>query len=86
MKDRIGELADISYDENFAKWEKRSYTVREQQTMLTKWVGQAWKELHAEKRELICQTFRKLGLSLAVDGSEDAEISIQDLPGMEVGD
>lgn len=76
----------MSYDDNFAKWEKGSYTVGDRRTMLTKWVGQAWRELHAEKGELIRQTFRKLGLSLAVDGSEDAEISIRDLPGMEVGD
>lgn len=54
--------------------------------MLTKWVGQAWQELHIEKNELICQTFRKLGLSLAVDGSEDRELSIKDLPGIVVGD
>lgn len=42
--------------------------------MLTKWVGQAWRELHAEKSDLICQKFRKLGLSLAVDGSKDAAV------------
>ena len=36
--------------------------------------------------ELIRQTFRKLGLSLAVDGSEDAELSIRDLLGIVVGD
>ena len=54
--------------------------------MLTKWVGQAWRELHIEKSELIRQTFRKLGLSLAVDGSEDNELSIRDLPGIVVGD
>ena len=54
--------------------------------MLTKWVGQAWRELHANQSELICQTSRKLSLSLAVNGSEDAELSIRDLPGMVVGD
>ncbi len=54
--------------------------------MLTKWVGQAWRELHANNSELIRQTFCNLGLSLAVDGSEDEELSIRDLPGIDVGD
>ena len=40
LKDKIGELADISYDENFTKWEKGSYLVRDQQIMFTKWVSQ----------------------------------------------
>lgn len=44
--------------------------------MLTKWVGH---KFHAEQRELIRHTFRRLGLSLAVDYSEDAELSIKDL-------
>lgn len=35
---------------------------------------------------MIQQTFRKLGLSLAIDGSEDKEISIKDMPNIEVGD
>ena len=35
---------------------------------------------------MIRQTFRKLGLSLALDGSEDAELLIRDLPGIVVGD
>lgn len=54
--------------------------------MLTKWVGQAWRELHANQGELIRQRFRKLGLSFAVNGSEDAELSIRDLAGIVVGD
>ena len=54
--------------------------------MLTKWVGQAWRELNINNSELIRQTFCKLGLSLVVDGSEDEELSIRDLLGIVVGD
>ena len=54
--------------------------------MLTKWVGQAWREMHMEHSSLICQIFRKLGLFLAVDGSEDDELSVKDIPGITVGD
>ena len=54
--------------------------------MLTKWVGQAWEDTHKTHGHVIRRTFRQLGLSLAVDGSEDQELSIRDLPGMEIGD
>ena len=86
LKNRISQLADLHYDEHFEKWSKGSYTVGEHRILLTKWVGQAWRELHAQQGPLISNTFRKLGLSLAVDGSEDAEISVKDIPDLEVGD
>lgn len=58
----------------------------DRRVMLTHWIGQAWREFHQNSSHIIRQTFRKLGLSLAVDGSEDAELSIKDLPNIEVGD
>lgn len=54
--------------------------------MFTKWVGQAWEDLHKEQGHVIIQTFRKLGLSFAVDGSEDHEISVKDIKNLQVGD
>ena len=42
--------------------------------------------MYMEHSSLICQTFRNLGLSLAVDGSEDDELSVKDIPGITVGD
>lgn len=86
LKNRVGILADIHYEENLEKWKEKFYSVGDRRIMLTKWVGQAWHELHAKQSELIRQTFRKLGLSLPVDGSEDEEISIKDMPNIEVGD
>ena len=85
LKNRISELADIHYDENFEKWNKGSYTVGERRIMLAHWVGQAWRDIHRENASLIRQTFRKLGLSLAIDGSEDNELSIKDIPDVKVG-
>lgn len=86
IKNRISELADISYEENLEKWEKGVYTVGERRVMLTHWVGQAWREFHRDNPGLIRQTFRKLGLSLAIDGSEDDEIWIKDIPDVKMGD
>lgn len=35
LKDRISELADLSYETNFEKWEKKTYTVNERRILLT---------------------------------------------------
>ena len=56
--------------------------------MLTEWVSQAWREFYKNsiKSELIRKTFRQVGLSLAVDGSEDHELWIKYIPDVQVGD
>lgn len=54
-------------------WEKSSYSFSDRQIILTKWVDQTWRELHAEQSGLIRRPFRKLGISLAVHGSEDKD-------------
>ena len=86
LKTRISELANIHYDENFERWSKGSYTGGDQRIIVIKLVGQAWRELHTKHASLIRQTFRKLGLSLAIDGSEDEELSIKDIPNIQVAD
>ena len=42
----------------------------EKRILLTKWVGDAWEEL-AKKKEMIERSFKKCGISIAADGSED---------------
>lgn len=49
-------------------------------------MGQAWREFHKKNLDLIRQTFQKLRLSLAVDGSENNELSIKDIPHVKIGD
>jgi hypothetical protein len=49
-------------------------------------VAKAWKILHEQHKDTIINTFRNLGLSLNPDGSEDSELKIRDLSGIEVGD
>jgi hypothetical protein len=40
----------------------------------------------ATTKDVIVNSFRKVGLSLIPDGSADYDIKIRDLPGIEVGD
>ena len=86
LKHRIEQQANTHYEQNFTEWKAGKYSVSDRRVMLTKWVGQAWMDLHKDHKKLICQTFRRVGLSLAVDGSQDHEIRVKDIPDIEVGD
>src|SRR5271169_4921171 len=46
LKERIAEQAEIHYDQNEEKWIEGKYSVGERRVMLSKWVGQAWEDLH----------------------------------------
>ena len=48
---------------------------------MTPWVGQAWESLaiHHELQHLIQRSFRKCGITVAIDGSEDHDINIRGL-------
>ena len=53
--------------------------------LLTKWVGQAWEDMHIEDSDMIQKAFVQVGLGLPVDRSRDHEIKIKDFPGVQVG-
>lgn len=53
-------------------------TAGERRILLTNWVGEAWEEL-ARNKEMIAQSFKKCGISVAADGSEDSEIHLEGL-------
>ena len=45
---------------------------------MTKWVGKAWFKV-GEMKDSIIRSFKKCGLSVALDGSENDEVSIEGL-------
>ena len=45
---------------------------------MTKWVAQAWSKVGKMKDSIIC-SFKKCGLLVALDGSEDDEVNIEGL-------
>lgn len=48
--------------------------------VMTTWaVGDAWEEFCRERKEVICRSFRAVGLSLPIDGSCDNEMSLKGL-------
>jgi hypothetical protein len=46
----------------------------------------AFERVHLEHKDVIISCFKNVGLSLAVDGSEDHLLKIRDLPDITVGD
>jgi hypothetical protein len=58
-------------------------TVSQLRILVSKWVGQAWQKVSAD-REFMINTFRKTGLSLPIDGSKDHEMSFLDVEDLEI--
>jgi hypothetical protein len=85
LKARIEELADRYIDEHEIEWVEGTYSVGDRRVLLTKWVGQAWEDMHTEDGDMIRQAFKQVGLCLPVDGSQDHEIKIKDFPEVQVG-
>jgi transposase-like protein len=85
LKARIEELADRYIDEHEVEWVEGRYSVGDRRVLLTKWVGQAWEDMHTEDGDMIRQAFKQVGLGLPVDGSQDHEIKIKDFPEVQVG-
>jgi len=46
---------------------------------MTQWVGEAWESIHKELQPTIQHSFRKCGIIVAIDGSEDDQINIRGL-------
>lgn len=67
------------------EYEKRN-TLGKRRILTTWCVGDAWYQFCIEKQELVQCAFRKLGLSLPIDGSTDSELDIKGFTGLEIGD
>lgn len=49
-------------------------------------VGDAWYQFCVEKQDFVKSVFRKVGLSLPIDGSADHELDIKGFAGIVIGD
>jgi hypothetical protein len=53
---------------------------------MTHWVTQVFKRVYIEHKDMIIACFKNIGLLLAVDGSEDYMLKVQDCLNLTVGD
>lgn len=88
LKDKVGELYE-EYLESVPdeQLEMSKFNISERRVLVTRWVADAWDWLHREHKQTIVRTFRQLGITLKIDGSEDKdELRIRGFPDVEVGD
>ena len=64
--------------ENLEGYLNGKFTAGERRILFTKWVGQAWEEL-SQDHTIAMRAFKKCGISVAADGSEDHEINLTGL-------
>ena len=53
-------------------------SVSERWVLVTKWVGKAWTEVGSNLDMVVC-SFKKCGIFLSLDGSENGEIHIESI-------
>ena len=72
-------MANSHVQENLEDYVRGKITASERRNinLFTKWVGKAWKEISA--KDMIVRSFKKCGISVAVDGSEDDPTNIETL-------
>ena len=85
FKSAVERLANQHMQENLDAYVKGDINASARRVLFTKWVGQAWEEVSADK-EMIVRSFKKCGIALAIDGLEDEEINIQGIDGYNVED
>ncbi|RPA91146.1 DDE-domain-containing protein, partial [Choiromyces venosus 120613-1] len=74
-------IMDCESVETFEKW-----SVGQRRILTTNCVDDAWYQFCIEKKDIVESVFRKVGLSLPADGSNDKELDIKGFEGIEIGD
>ena len=77
FKDRVKVSSEKHMKENMELYMKGKITASQRRVLLSKWIGEAWESID---RDSIVRGFKKLGISTALDGSEDDQINIPKLP------
>ena len=85
FKAAVDKLATEHLHDNVDKYLKGEMCANERRVLLTKWIGQAWEEA-SSKNEMVRRSFTKCEISVAIDGSEDAQINIEGLADYSVED
>ena len=79
----VDDLATSHMQENLDDYVHGNFSAKQQRILLTAWIGEAWEKICANK-DMIIRGFRKCGISVAVDGSEDNDINIKELENYQV--
>ena len=60
-----------------------TFFARDRRVLLNKWIGEAWEKTCTNK-DMVIKAFKKCGVSMAIYGSEDEEMNINNIEDYEV--
>ena len=79
----IDKLQTEHMHDHLEQYVNNSLTASAWRILLTKWVGAAWAQV-SQKKEMVQRAFKKCGISVPIDGSEDVAIKIRGIEGYSV--
>ena len=79
FKDKVHSLFEDHLDKYLDQYVDGKLNASQRRVPMTKWVGEAWSKVGKTKDSII-RSFKKCGLSVALDGSENDEVNIEGLP------
>ena len=85
FKAAIDTVATAHLQEHLDEYVRGKINVSARRVLFTKWVGQAWENMSA-KKDTIIRSFKKCGIFVAIDGSEDSQVNIAGKKDYEVGE
>ena len=83
FKDEVRHLFEYHLDKHLELYVEGKLSASQRIILITKWVGQAWKTITGMKQSII-RSFIKCGLSVALNGFENVQVSIDGIPNYEM--
>ena len=77
--DEVPSLSEDHLDKNLDQYVDDTISASQPRVLMTKWVGGACSKV-GKMKDSIIRYFKKCGLSVALDGCENDEVNIEDLP------
>ena len=78
FKDEVRSLFEDHLDKNLNQYLDDKINTCQRRVHMTKWVGETWSKV-GKMKDSIIRFFEKCGLSVALNGSENDEVNIEDL-------
>ena len=79
FKDEVRSLFEDHVGKIFDQYVGGKINASQRRVLMTKWVGEAWSKV-GKMKDSIIRSFKKCGLSVALDGSENDEVNYEGLP------
>ena len=78
FKDVVRQQFENHLEENLQRYTEGKISASGRRVLVTKWVGKAWIEV-GSNCDMVVRSFKKCGISLSLDGSENGEIHIESI-------